>query len=641
MRYHGPVLLLVAAIAGGIFVNAVGGDFVWDDYYIIYKNPQIRDLREGVTCFGLRYWLRLRAEGWVMGWRAYRPVPELTFAVDYSIWELNPTGYHITSILVHVANSILVYFVAHGILGNRRGAAFCAVLFAAHPIHVEAVVWAKARSEPLALLFTLAAWLLYWRCGGRPGSARGAALYGGSVAAFGLALTCKESAVVLPVLLALYVWYFVPRRRLMGRLVGLLPFVGVAAAFFAIGAVLPSHFHPGLSATLWQRCLTALATVGAYLRLVVAPVGLCLNHDFSIVRWPHHRLVLQALPWELALAVGMVVAYRRSRVAFFALAWLLIGLGPVSNLKLLGRPIAEPRLYAPSVGFCLLAALLLQSIPAVRSARFGRRTLEKLSLVLCGFVVILYSGLSMARNLDWVDPLRLFYDTARKNPRGSAAYHSLGLSYLRQDRVDLALPCFKRAVAVRPDYLDALEGLATIYYDIGRFEEAIPYYRRMLYLRPIDAYSHERLGIAYAQTGDLGRAITQFRRALDLDPQRAESHYNTGLAWIKLGDCARAAPALREAVKLAPDDPQAHYGLALVYDRMGQYKRALPEYEEAVRLRPRSGGMWLGTAGCYERLGKRADAIRRYRKCLTLGGEAAAAARQRLAELGALSPGGS
>ncbi|MGD8238117.1 MAG: tetratricopeptide repeat protein [Armatimonadota bacterium] len=636
MRRHAPVLILVVVIAGGVFANALGGDFVWDDNYIIGKNAEIREWRRALTCFGLNYWLRLRADSVGMKYRSYRPVPELTFALDYSIWKLNPFGFHITSVLVHVANSVLVYLLAYGIFGTRRGAAFCAVLFAAHPIHVEAVVWAKARSAPLALLFMLAALLLYRRYAGRSSGAAAAALHGGSLAAFGLALGCKESAIVLPVLLAVYLWCFVPRRRLPRLLLGLLPFVGMAAVFFAVRAGLPPSPYPVLTAPLGHRLLTAFATVGQYLRLLVVPVGLCLNHDFGIVRWPHHPFILQALPWELPLAASIIVAYRRSKTALFALLWTLISLAPVSNLILLGRPIAEPRAYVPSVGFCLLASLLLLRLPALQPVPSARSALRKLSFALCGLLVVLYAGLTIARNTDWADHFRLFEDTIAKNPRSVTAYHSLALTYLYQDRTEPALESFKRAIAILPTYPDSLEGLATIYFDTERYEQSIPYYKRLLAMWPTNVRLHQRLGLAYAATGDLGRAMTEFQRTLELDPEHAPAQYNLGLAYVKLGDYARATPALERAVHLAPDDEKARYGLALCYEREGESDRALPEYEEALRLLPDSSPICLATAECHEKLGNRAEAIRLYRKCLELGDDEAALAQRRLAHLGAL-----
>ncbi|MGD8240786.1 MAG: hypothetical protein PVH68_19710, partial [Armatimonadota bacterium] len=424
MRAHAPVLVLIVVVAGGIFINALGAEFIWDDHYTIVRNEQIRDLRRAATSFGPGYWRRIREIGGPMAYRDYRPVQEVSFAADYAVWGLNPAGYHITSILVHVANAVLLYFLAHRILGSRRGAAFCALLFAAHPVHVEPIVWTGARSALLALLFMLASMLLYLRHIEHPRTRPGAVLHMAALACFALALCSKASALVLPAVLAVYVWRFpVPGRR--WAYLALLPFVAIAAALFALNQALPEQTENVLRLPLRLHLLTAVGTVGVYLRLLVMPVGLCLVHHFGVPQSAWDPQVLRALPWGLALLAGIVVAFRRSRVAFLALAWMLIAMAPVSNLVILGRPIAEPRAYVPSVGFCLLVGLLLLRLPELARARSAHTALQRLSLALCVSTLALYSGLTVVRNLDWADRVRLYRDTLAKNPRSATAHFNL------------------------------------------------------------------------------------------------------------------------------------------------------------------------------------------------------------------------
>ena len=137
MRAHVPALILVVVVAGGVFVNARRGVFLWDDDPIILNNPLIRSMGRALTSFAPRYWVRLRQLDRQQTGRQYRPVAEISFALDYALWGLNELGYHVTSILVHMANSVLVYFLAYRVLRRHKGAALCGLLFAAHPIHVE------------------------------------------------------------------------------------------------------------------------------------------------------------------------------------------------------------------------------------------------------------------------------------------------------------------------------------------------------------------------------------------------------------------------------------------------------------------------------------------------------------------------
>ncbi len=180
MREHAGALILVVAVSGGIFVNALRADFVLDDGHIILSNESIRDLRLAPHFFTPRYWQAIYADYAAMPGRGYRPVPEVSFALDYAVWELKPLGFHLTNVLIHIANCVLVYFLAHRIFRDKLGALLCTLLFATHPVHVEAVVWVKARHDLLACAFMLLSALLYLRGVGPPAPERIVARIAGS-----------------------------------------------------------------------------------------------------------------------------------------------------------------------------------------------------------------------------------------------------------------------------------------------------------------------------------------------------------------------------------------------------------------------------------------------------------------------------
>ncbi|MGD8240856.1 MAG: tetratricopeptide repeat protein [Armatimonadota bacterium] len=632
------MLILVALVAGGIFVNALGAEFLWDDHYIIVDNEQIRDLGQAARSFGLGYWRRIREIGGPMAYRDYRPVPEMSFAADYAIWGARPVGFHISSILVHAANSVLVYFFAHRIFGTRRGAAFCALLFAAHPLHVEAVVWTKARSVMLAVLFTLACLLLYLRHLEEPPGRRASALYAGSLVAFALALGCKATVALVPILLAVYLWCF-PGRATRRGLFALLPLVGMAAALFALTASLPESPEPDLVVPPYPRLLSMVGTVGVYLRLLAVPVGLCVHHRFPVIESVDHPALLSALPWELLLLAGMVLAYRRSKIAFFGLAWILIGMAPLSNLIVLSRPIGELRGYGPSLGLCLVLALLLHNIPALARAQSARRGLLRLSMALCGLLVALYSGLVIARNVAWGDELRLMHDTVAKNPRSIMGYTTMAKVYEARGRDDLALKYFRHTLTIAPNHLDSVDRLFTLCRKLGLNDEAIAHYEQLVQLRPPAARHYIGLGIVYAQKGWRGRAMAEFEKALRLDPASHDAHYNLGLGYIWQGDYDMAAAELRQAIALGADKASAHHHLGVAYHRMGRNDLALRQYQESLR-RGATADTWLAMGACYQELGSNPEAMRCYEKCLELGGTLTEEAERRLAELGATEPRG-
>ncbi|MGD8240787.1 MAG: tetratricopeptide repeat protein [Armatimonadota bacterium] len=627
-------IAVIVLVAGGIFVNALGADFLWDDYVIIVDNPHVRDLRQALTAFRPGYWRSLRERDPNVG-GSYRPVVQLSLAVDYAIWGLNPVGYHVSSIVLHIVNSVLVYLLTCRVVTDRRVSAFAALLFAAHPIHVEAVVWAKARSAPLALLFILISALLYLRWADSLFAPRRAWLHVCALACFALALSSKQSAIALPLLLGLCLWCLLPRRAWGRGLVALLPFVGVTAAFFAVDAAAPHLPELPLVLTPYSHLLTVLATVGFSLRLLVVPIGLCAHHYFAPQDSPLALPVLQAIPWEVALLVGMAMAFCRSRAAFFALAWIAIGMAPLSNLVILGRPIGETRLYAPSVGLCILLAVLLQGTLAIAARRRARRTLQCLAVGVSILLVGTCSALTLRRNAVWADELWLLHDTVANNPQSWLARRSLGMAYERRGLIEEAVVQFRWAVAVAPDDVHSLDDAARLYRDTGRYGQAIGCYERMLgFAKPgIRLRAHTGLGITHARMQEPEAAASHFRDALRIDPGYVDALHNLGALHAQEGEYEKAIAELRRAARLAPDSAPVHHILGIAYEKSGAYGQALEHYREALSIQPEVAQTWLAMGACYQDMGNEGEAVRCYRKCLELGGPRTREAQRRLLQL--------
>ncbi len=632
MRAHCITLILIVVVCAAAFATTLGNEFLWDDNLIIVDNPGVHDLSRPFKFFTPQYWKVIRADYRSMPRRGYRPIPELLFAVDYSLWGPNPIGYHAMSILLHAANCVLLYALALRILKNARAAAFCALLFAAHPIHVEAIAWAKARSELLALLFALVVILVYGRYLTSASPSQSLHLYICAVISFALALMCKASAVILPALLALYIWCFVPRARRRRALFGLLPLVGITAAFFAVGAALP-HIPDTPQIEGGSSVLTAIAALGVYLKLLLVPAGLCAHHRIHTVQTVLDPSVLRALPLGVALLAGAVAALRRSQVAFFALGWLIIGLAPLAALELMGRRVGELRAYAPSVGFCLLVAFLLSRMPALALARVSREAVERLAIVLCVFLVGAYTGLSAVRSMDWVDEFTFWSDTVAKNPDSWHALAGLSEIYVTKGLHDKAIPYLEHLV--RLDWRDrsARYRLAAAYQETGRLDDAIEVYKLLRRGDPGDARAIAALGGLYGKKSEDSKALAYLREALRAAPDSAYAHRQLGIFYTNKGRHAEALSELREALRLKPESPATDYVLGALYDAMGSHTQALRQYRRAAELRPNSPQVWLAMGACYEQLGNPEGAIRAYRRCAELPGPQAEQAKKHLSRL--------
>jgi len=635
MRQHAVPVILIAIISGGVFVNALHSEFVWDDKPMIVDNAHIRDLRNAPRFFTPRYWQTLDAQPKAMRGRAYRPLVEVSFAVDYAIWRLNPVGWHITSVVWHAVNCVLVYFLALRILGSRLGAVFCALLFAAHPIHVEAVVWSKARSVLLSFMLMLASLFLYLRyMEASPRVGRTAWLYVGSIVAFVLAVTSRASAVVvMPPLLVLCLWCIVPRRRLRAGLLAVAPFVAILGTFFVFRSFTPTTFEQTWPMSPYEHLLTMISTTGVYLRLLLLPTGMCAHHPNPLPTSLWQPEVLIGLGLWLTLVAATVVACRYSRRAFFALAWLLICLAPISNVWLFTRLIGELRAYPASVGFCLLLGAILHGLPALRRASSAAPPFRAAAIALCAVVVAAYGALTWARNSDWRDNLTLWQDTVRKNPNSHEAHRNLAEIHMKRRETEQAIVHFRRTAELHSEYVWALWHLARLCAEAGRDEEAIGYYEGLLQFRPANVGARIALGTLYARHNRLVEAQDQFKAALHYDGKCAAACYNLGAAYLLQGRHEQAAVELRRALDLGSDDAATHHALGAAHAGMGRNEAALAEYGESLRLDPLRAQTWMAMGECHEDMGNAQQAVRCYKKCTGLGGPLAEAAQRRLDDL--------
>jgi len=376
---------------------------------------------------------------------------------------------------------------------------------------------------------------------------------------------------------------------------------------------------------------SGIAIAGTYLRLLVFPVGLCLHYHFAQLDSLLHPDALLGIALGAAMLAGGVVAFRRSKIALFALGWIAIALAPLCVLLLVGRPVADPRAYVPSVGLCILIALA----SVRRTPRRGADTRpHTVGMIACSIVVAVYASLTVARTLDWTDEFAIWSDTAAKNPHSWHARRYLGAIHLHAGEPAKALELLREAITLHPtgDYT-ALHQAAQLCEEMGRLDEAIKYRGKLVELDPGNADERVSLGMLYAATGAPTQAMWQLTAALSLHPTHADAHYNLGVLHANSGDYGRAIRHLEQAASLASDRPLVHRALAVAYESVERYDLALAAYQKCLALQRGAADAWLGAGRCHEKLERRDAAAHCYRRCIELGGPAAEEARRRLRAL--------
>ncbi len=557
-------LVLGAAVllAVGAYAVTAGYRFVYDDLHVIQNNAVLHSLTN---------WRAILRATW-FGPDLYRPVTELSFALDWAVSGGDPRWFHLVNVLLHALTTALVYLLARGGL-SVVGAGAAAMVFAVHPVHVEAVANVVGRAEVLAACFTVAAALAYRADGalaarGERNTWRRAAASLGTLVATALGLAAKETAFVIPGVLLLIDWFDGERRgeRAGVRFTrhGVLWVGSVALALewlwlrsLIIGDMVGVHPAPGLEGEgLAGRVLVMAPVVLQYLRLLFVPARL--SADYSPNFLPAAaRLSAGAVLGLAALLVCVAVGVgvrRRAPMVTFGLAWIGGSVLIVSNLIVpSGVLLAERTLYLPSVG----AALVLGWLVAWTDASWARA-----GVALAGVLVALGMIRTETRVPAWRDNEHFFPQLVRDAPGSYRSYWVAGaLAYGAGDR--------------------------------ARGEALI---RQAIVVYPLHPRVWETLAYQLEKDGRWLEAAQHFKTSFALDSTEVADGLLAVRNYIRAGMVDSAAAVAARVARSSPDDPRYYAAMAELESARGRLPAALSWRRRLAWSFPRTWEAWYLTA---------------------------------------------
>jgi Flp pilus assembly protein TadD len=631
---------LVGVLAFGAFLPALDGGFLdWDDDRNFVWNMGYRGL-------GLRELQWMFTATW-MG--HYIPLTWLSFGLNHALGGMEPWGYHLGNLLLHAANTTLLFFVARRLLavaaiapashgnperesGSDRtrwpeagvtislAATTATLLWALHPLRVESVAWITERRDLLSGFFYLIAVLAYLRGATRERTLAGRWLVA-SLAAFAAALGSKAIAMTLPLTLLVLDVYPLRRLRLgwpllvrekLGHLA--LAAVGAGVASWAVtrGAGWTSYEAYGLEARLamtgysfwfypwkllWPERLSPLYELPARIRL--------LDAEFL---WPTVGV----------LVVTTVLLLARHRAPGALAAWVhsIIVLAPVSGIAHAGHQLAHDRYsYLSSLGFAVLAGAAVMWLGQQRArGQVSRWVVGATTAAMVLALVGLGAG-TWVQSRIWRDSESLWRSAVTAHPTCALCRQKLGgvlqtAGLHREAEAELT-----RAVALRPERPTAHNSLGALHVDQGRLGDAEVEFREAIRLAPQYAEATANLGALYARQRRYAEAIVVLRRAVALAPQFGNARGNLAFALdnagVDLAQAGRPAEAIglfTEATELVPAEATfwRNLGQALIDD--GKIVEAVPPLERAVALRPKGAAERVWLARVYLLVDKRLEA---------------------------------
>ena len=535
--------LLLAALVFAAYLPAIlDAGFVWDDDEYLTANPLI------VAPDGLRkIWFSFESPS------QYFPLVYTSFRVEHALWGFDPRGYHLTNVVLHLLNALLLWWLLARL--EVGGAWFAAALFALHPVQVESVAWITERKNVLSTLFflaSLAAWLEFVR----EERARPWRWYALSLALFPPALFAKTSTVTLPAVMALLLWLRgQPIGR--GRVVQLLPFAACAVPF-ALLTIWWERYHQGTRGPVFdfsipERLLIAGRALWFYPQKLVWPVDLA----FSYPRWEIDSARPAGYLWPLATCAAAGLLWSRRdhwpRGVAAGLLFYLITIAPMLGFVALYTFrytfVADHYQYLASAGiFCVATALYRQRVAAlpegVLQMALGRAVPAAILLAL--------TAMTWRQTHAYRDEETLWRDTIRKNPTSSLARVNLGNLLVDSGKAEEGMAEFRDVLAHDPGDAQARYNLAWALAETGRIAEAEAEYRETIRRHPESSSARVNLAVLLAQSGRVGERVALYREALRIEPSDAGLWHDLGMALLSAGAPDEAVPAFNRALTLDP-----------------------------------------------------------------------------------------
>jgi len=654
----------VACLVLGVFLPALKFDFTnYDDPDYVTEN---RPVLAGLTWKSLGWaFTHSHSANW-------HPLTWISHMADCQLYGVNPAGHHLTSILLHAANAVLLFLFLCALTRRDWPSAAVAVLFALHPLRVESVAWISERKDVLSGFFGLLclwAYAVYTHHAWGPGVETGNALnlvkkdhrrvkvfYCLSIVAFALGLMSKPMLVTWPfVLLLLDFWPLgrfgnpvAPRGGLKKALLEKIPFFALSAASCLVTLLVQQSAGALASASFSAKAINALVCYFRYISKTVWPVRLAVLYP-EVASWAAVEILLATTVLSAITAVVLWQIRKRPWLAT-GWAWFLGTLVPVIGLVKVGsQSMADRYTYLTSIGLLIMlvwtVAELAAKIPGLKTA---------VAAVLGGVVLAL--GFATAAQLRfWQNTDTLFRHAIAVTDNNYVAWSSLAFDYAEHKEFREAEDCLRRSLGINPNYYQAWNKLGSVLIDQGRFSEAEAACQSSVNLDPRFAPAHSTLGLALMKTGRTNEAIAEYQQALGLRPDFAPAHYNLANALASQQKFAEARDHYQASLDSDPDSPaaadahnnlgyllaregrleeaaahfksaiarlplswQAQFGLGDVLSRQGKSDEAAAAFSEVVRINPNQAAGHLQLANLLARLARGGEAVEHYEKSLQL-----------------------
>jgi len=552
----------------------------------------------------------------------WHPLTWMSHMLDCQLFGLNPGMHHLSSLILHIANTLLLFFVFNLFTNTLWKSAFVAALFALHPVNVDSVAWLAERKNLLSTFFWLLTMLSYFYYAKKPAIFR----YVLTLTAFALGLLSKPMLVTLPCALLLFDYWPLKRIRLFEITSFYRPVIE-KIPFFVMAGIVTFLAHKSLLA---HNKVITTAMVPMKLRIENAIVSY-ISYMGKMI-WPHNLAIIYPFPdtvpiWKTVSAglflilVSFFVIKAVKQKPYLAVGWFwfLGTLVPVIGIVQAGLwpAMADRWAYVPFIG--LFVMVVWGACDFFSTWRCKNSVLAPGSVI----IILLLTGATWHQAGYWTNQITLFKHTLEVTTNNPAGHFSLGFVLQEKGRTAEATEHYKETIRIFPRYVQAHVKLGSVLIQEGKTAEAVDHLYNTLRLFPDHVGVLNDLGRALALDGKASEAIQHFNKALSIEPDSVEAHYNLGITLDKKGEIAKAIKHFQEALRINPDDFETHNNLGIALIKEGNISDAISHYARALLIKPDAVSALVNMANALFAKGDMDKAIDHYNEALSIDPDSA------------------
>ena len=590
-----PITILLLAILA--YLPAMHAGFIWDDTLLIGDNAALKSANGLHTI-----WItQLMGDNW--------PVTATSFWLEWRLWGMNASGYHVINIILHGLNAVLLWQVLRRL--NIKGAWAAGLLFAVHPVCTASVAWISERKNTLSLFFMLVSFLFYLRADSR------LKWLFISLVAFALALLSKSSVVGFPVILLLCAWW---QNQKIARqdIIRTLPFfaLSLGMAWLTIFAQHRAMNQRAidLGDPLLTRLLGGTWAIWFYLGKILWPQNLTMiyprwviNSNAFITWLPVIFLIVLILAcWKCRKTWG--------RAGLCVITYFLIALAPV--LGLINMAYFNISRVSDHLQYLAVPGILafLAATGAYLLAKFGERIQAAVTIV----VTLILASLTWHRSTTFIMPETLWADNIQKNPGAWRVHNSLGAEFFRNGKTEQAMHEYREALRIAPEAGDAHYNLGNALYRLGQREQAVAEFTTAAQLGSETFNANNNAGIALTELNRWDEAVAHYQAAIQEKESFTEAHRNLAVAYLHLQKYDAAQKEFETVLQYDPANTSAHDGLAAVLETKGNTADALALFQKSVQQNPENSGGYHNIGIILVKQGNLTEAVAQFQKSLAI-----------------------